>query len=176
MASLRFTKFNLVRYSVIGGIAGIISFALAFIYQYIPLRTWYENKWVVITGSVVDVNIRNQILSQGYFPTLGLNILDFLQNNLMFNVSNFIGTIVGAIAILLLGRAVVGFLPQKKWIANARIILSFLVGIGLFSFIVTLAMGFPFITTFFSMLAYGLVLGIIMQLLVKAKSFRWISE
>jgi len=169
-------KINYLQAVFLGGFAGAILNIVSYFVGLLPTFR-YEGKFVSISAAVIDINLRQQILSQGFLPGLGNKILDLLQGNLGFSVTNLAASIMGGILIFVIGRVVYEKLVKKesKFMQKTRVLWSFVIGIGLLSLSAPLFFGLPG-TTIISGLVYGLVVGLILQILVNIKGLTWIKE
>lgn len=176
----RFIGFNLIRYLNLGFFSGIIAWIVSGIITYFHIPTYtIKSGWISITAATVDVPLRTAVQMKGYYPKIGNAIIDFLQGKLGLSLINFVGLILGSILVILVGRIIYGFLFQKesKGMAKTRVLWSLLLGHSAFGLLVIpFLFGMDFLPTFLSMVIYGLVIGIIMQILVGMKGISWINE
>lgn len=172
-----FMKFNLAKWGVIGAIAGVLSFIVTKIFNFFQIPVFvYEGEFFKVTASVVDINLREQVLSGAMFKDAGLKFIDFLKGTLNFDLMQVVATIVAVMLIAYVGRMLVGFIPQNNFVRRIRVFLAFLFGGIAFAIAVPILFGLPYTATFLAVGLYTAILGIVMQILVNFKPLRFVTE
>lgn len=170
----KWNKFNFAKYGIIGLFAGLLIYIVSIFFKNLNIPIFnFQNEFVDFSASVIQIDLRNQIIQAGQYGEWGARVLEFLQGKLSFSLPEFAGIILGTIIVLMVGRTILGFFKINDKI---RVGLSFVVGGIFFAIISTIFLGFPFLTSLLSMLAYSLVIGIIMQILVNIKKVDFIKE
>lgn len=165
----KFEAFNLLKYGVISVISTIIVFFVGMIFRVLNIPAiYYDGGFYSVTASVLDINIREQVISMSIFQKIGEGIIDFMKGTLMLDITKIIAIFFGIYGVLILGRIIVGFMKQTKFLLKTRVWVSFIIGAAI--------LGIFFLPIWISVLVYAFVLGGIMQLLVNLKSLRWVSE
>ena len=173
---MAYAKFDFIKYSTLGAIAGVISYIVAVIFPLLGIKATqvFSNQFVTVTASVVDVDLRNQVLNSGYFKAIGDNVFSLL-NSVGFNYMSFFGIIIGAIVVALVGRWIIGFM-NNKYANRMRTFLTFTVGCAILGIFTAIYFKANLFNTIASMLLYGFLLGIVMQIIVNIKSFKYLGE
>lgn len=173
----RFRKFNVFKYAMLGLFGGLISFVVSRILKFFPdLPTFYKgNEFISITASTVDIDLRQQAIQAGQFEEFGINLIQFLQNNLGFNTEAFFGVMVTSVLVLIAGRWIIGYSKPGKLLMKWQVFLSYLLGSALFSVLAVLVLGLSF-GIIPSIITYGGIIGLIVQIMVSWDKATWITE
>lgn len=170
----KWQSFNIVNYSVIGTIAGFIAFIVSWLLNFFRIPIYYTSSgWVSFSASVVDIDLRTTATELGYFKDIGNIIVNFLKSSFNFDVTAFLGIVVGFIALTLIGRSLVGYFNAKP---NSRVFLSFILGGAVLGILIPFILGLPFPSVTLSVIAYSIILGIIMSLVLQLKSLNRLQE
>jgi hypothetical protein len=170
----RFMGFNIAKYLGIGVIGGIIAIVLAWFITILKIPAYiYNNGWFSFSASVVDVNLRDQLVNAGNYNIVGETFVKLLT---FFNLNpiSLVYIIIGSILTVFAGRIIVGFMTST--IPQFRVWLSYIIGSVVLSIFIISTTKIPFLTGVASMLVYGIVIGALVQWGVNQKSIKWISE
>lgn len=169
---MKFNKFKITHYLIIGFIGALTLLVISFILNTFPIPTYFaENNWISFRAASVD--LRGQLESAGNINIVGetfTNLLAFFQ----LNPQMILNIILGAIIIAIIGRIIVGYIPNIK--GNLRALLSFFFGMLLLGIILSASMKIDFISSFLSAGLLGLILGITVQLIILVKPLRYLVE
>lgn len=147
----------------LGALVGTITYALSLIWtMLVPTRTLNFGNYVTVTGALVDINVRNQIMSSGVANALGAQVLKILNYVPKWNWGEWIGIVIGSIALVIIGKAIYQSRFSYK---NARMKLSLELFYGAVVFTGAMALiggvfaGFPMLVL--NMLVYYILVGAI---------------
>ena len=166
-----------MNYAVIGSIAGFFAYIVGFAIRVFKIPIFQvQNSFVDFSASVVQIDLRNQVLNQGYFADVGVKVLEFLQGQFEFSFMTFLGSIVGMALLFMAGRLLVGAIKPNQFLLKNRVWASAIVGGIVAAVIMPFAFALPFFTSLFSMVIYTFILGGIMQMAVNSPSLKFIKE
>jgi hypothetical protein len=170
----RFQGFNLLKVGTVGFIGGILLLIVAWIFNTFSIPQYFvSNGWISFTGSVVDVNLRNQVQNAGFVNIVGdafANLLTLIH----LDISTVLKIIGGAILLLFVGRTITGFIPKINY--KLVYIVSYLIGGIIGGVFIGTTLGVDVLSTILSLGLLMLIVGIIMQITVNTKKFKYLSD
>lgn len=169
-------KFNVLRYIMFGLVGGALAFVVSKIFEMFNIPTYYwEGKFFSVTASTVDINLRQQILETGQFEQFGIRLIEFLQNTLSFNTDALFGVLLVSVLVVMAGRIVIGFSKKEGILQKFQVFFSYLIGSAIFAVIAVLILGLGF-GIVPSIITYGGVVGLIVQIGVRTKKLTWLKD
>lgn len=166
---------------ILGIIVGSVTYTISYLLTFLGLAptTVKLGNYVTVTGALVDVNLRSQIVSSGVANQLGLTVMKYLRYVPKWDWGQYIIIVLGSIALVMIGKGVYSLRGVPKGSARFRLATQLFYGALLVTAITALLggmlMSMAFINLAITMALYYLAVAIIV-IAIDRYNVLWLSK